>query len=316
LAFILNVLLQMEELQKRSDALLAEQQAWASKQAALSKAEDERRARWLIEEEARQRKQERIDQETTYRRLQQISLMEQAVQSSWSERERLREIEWRRLEDEMNHKREREDYELKRRVEEEALLNLEFQMNQRVTSLQQQKDAESAQSQLRREANLITEQTEASKKLRAERWRIEDEERRIRAQIAREQAEKLHAFNETVRDQRALDQQKTLAALQAEFELAAVERERRLRHLTQDELERADADALQRRQREEILAREERAEQEALIAEERRWRQQQAMQREKVIEEERKRGLVEAEQRAERLRELERNQVPNLDALT
>ena len=36
----------------------------------------------------------------------------------------------------MSHKREREDYELKRRVEEEALLNLEFQMNQRVASLQ------------------------------------------------------------------------------------------------------------------------------------------------------------------------------------
>ncbi len=45
-------------------------------------------------------------------------------------------------EDEMAHKREREDYELKRRVEEEALLNLEFQMNQRVASLQVKMRAE------------------------------------------------------------------------------------------------------------------------------------------------------------------------------
>jgi hypothetical protein len=66
-------------------------------QAALSKAEDERRARWLVEEEARQRKLERIDQETTYRRLQQIGLMEQAVQSAWNERDHLRQTEWRRL---------------------------------------------------------------------------------------------------------------------------------------------------------------------------------------------------------------------------
>ena len=45
------------------------------------------------------------------------------------------------------------------------------------------------------------------------------------------------------------------------------------------------------------------------MAEERRWRQQQAWQREQMIETERVRGAKEAELRAERLRELERNQV-------
>jgi hypothetical protein len=43
----------------------------------------------------------------------------------------------------------------------------------------------------------------------------------------------LRLFNESIRDQRRLDQQRTLQQLRAEFECAAVERERRLRHLTQ-----------------------------------------------------------------------------------
>jgi hypothetical protein len=102
----------------------------------LDQAEEERRARWLLEEDDRRRKQEAVDQETTYRRIQQIGLMEQAVKRAWSEREKTRTAEWHRLEDEMRHKRERDEYELKRRAEEESLLNLEFQMNQRIAELQ------------------------------------------------------------------------------------------------------------------------------------------------------------------------------------
>ena len=86
--------------------------------------------------------------------------MEESVRTSWAEREKIRSAEWQRIEvcfriyskvsnmaislyiiftpsqDDQQVRRDRDQYQLQRRAEEEALLNLEFQMNQRVGTMQ------------------------------------------------------------------------------------------------------------------------------------------------------------------------------------
>lgn len=190
-------------------------------------------------------------------------------------RKEQRAAELKRIEDEEVRKRARDEYELEQRLEEEALLNLEFQMNQKLQEMCAEEEHEEAIAALKAAADAKQKEREvwalkASKEFEAvtalsffwqvslmlqkEQWREEDEERRLKRRLAVEQREKLARFNSELRQQREAHIKSLEAEAAHEKAMARILRERKLRHLAQDELGRQTELELDQRRRDELLA--------------------------------------------------------------
>ncbi len=91
-----------------------------------------------------------MEQEAAVRRLRQINLTEEACRSHMEEQSRLQSIELQRLDDAIARRAKAEEQAVKARLEEEALLNLEFAMNQRIIELQTDKERVAARTVVQR----------------------------------------------------------------------------------------------------------------------------------------------------------------------
>eukprot|EP00501_MAST-03F_sp_TOSAG23-6_P000809 GSMAST32.ASY1.ANO1.839.1 assembled CDS len=149
--------------------------------------------------------------------------------------------------------------------DEEALQNLEFQSDQRIAELQeeamQQQNLHDMRSQIQVQLDVLEKEDKATH----EAWRAEDEERQLRRRIELEKQQQMLQVDQQIEVQRGL-----LAQLQAKRakhseKMAAIERERRLRHSAEDELKIAQMQVQQREKAQKVLLEEEQREQQKLI---------------------------------------------------
>ena len=145
-------------------------------------------------------------------------------------------------------------------------------------------------------------------KLREERWKIEDEERSLRQKEMIERGMEEIKMNEAMSAKRELEAKFILSELEDEKNRMAVERERRLRHVAEDELARSKQRAKERRAQELIISREEEREKRLLAESKSQWQVRNAKIRDQIIAREQRRVALEAEMREKRLQELERVQ--------
>ncbi|KNC48509.1 WD repeat-containing protein 67 [Thecamonas trahens ATCC 50062] len=298
----------IEELAARAAAIEAEEAEWQRQQDELLKAEQVRR-RQAAELEAQSLKQRSLlDAQAKEQRLAQLAVYEASRKKFMETQKRARAAELERLDEELALGRSRLAYEMRQRLEEEALLKLEFTAMQRLQEMEAERERESTSVHLRTEAEARRKQDELQEKMLFEAWRLEDEERKLEQELARSKLSKLASLEEQLRAKAALDEKYQLEQLEKDFALAEVKRERRLRQLAEDEANRIALELDEKRRYEELLSKQDEREVRVLTAEERKWRQAKEDERKRILERERRRQKLEMERRREKLTLLEKAQ--------
>src|SRR6185369_267337 len=118
------------------------------------------------------------------------------------------------------------------------------------------------------------------------RWHIDDEERRLKLELLREAKQKELQSLADYNDRRRLEIQQHLTVLEKETKLQEIDRERRIRQLSEEELLRNE-DYLQNLKRKQELLREyEERQFQSLLAEEKEYAKKKSDDRLRVLEEE------------------------------
>eukprot|EP00742_Colponemidia_sp_Colp-10_P013948 GILJ01015792.1.p1 GENE.GILJ01015792.1~~GILJ01015792.1.p1 ORF type:complete len:1219 (+),score=262.29 GILJ01015792.1:520-3657(+) len=298
----------LNDLHEKAKELAVQEEAFKLQQEQILMAEQQRREKANAEEQARLKERARIDQMARQRRLEQISKMEDSVKASLERQTKLREAELSRLQDELDRRKAVEDYEVSARLEEEALLNLEFQASQRLQELAEIREREDNARHLRMELSAKDREAELKTKLVNESWTTEDEERKLRQQLARQNRERIASLNRDLQERRQAEMQYRLKELEKGTKVSVVERERRLRHTAED-IESSQQEQLEQfKKTEDMLLREEERQLRLLTVEESAKRQKRQEERLAIVEKERRRQALELEKQAERVRELNRLQ--------
>jgi hypothetical protein len=294
----------LEALGERAKGLATEEEQWQASQQILMQAEETRRRSAEEAEQKRLEEERRLDDISRERRLAQIEAMEEAARAAMQNSAHLRSAETKRIDDDMIRIRQKAEYTIKQRMEEEALLNLENQASQRVRSLQITRTEEERGRELRAELKAKEDKMALDDRLLMDRLKVEDEERRLQADIERAKREKLAQMDASMKTQQEINEKFVATAAEREAKLAEVERERRLRHLAEDEGRRKAEEISMIEKMAEVEKKAEIADMEQLILDARSWRQSQAKERMNMIEEERRRYILESEVREKRLEEL------------
>jgi len=297
----------LEALGERSKGLANEEEAWQKQQEALIQAEETRRKTAEESEQKRLEEEKKLNDISRERRLAQIEQMEEAAQKAMQSSQSLRAAESKRIDDEIERVKQRAEYQLKQRQEEEALLNLENQTSNRVRQLQVKRSEEERSRELRSELKSKEDKMILDDKLLFDKLKVEDEERRLAAEIERSKREKLVQIRESIKTQHEVNLKFVEAAGERETKLAEIERERRLRHLAEDEAKRKADEILEIEKQADLEKQQEVVDMEQLVADARSWRQQQERERMGMVEEERRRYILESEVRSKRLEELGRS---------
>lgn len=298
----------MDELAERSAALEAEENAWRIGRTQLLAAEEARRAQMAAEEEKRTRERRKLDASARERRLEQVAKLQETARAALAARRSILAAEAERSADEAARQSALEAETIRNRLEEEALLNLEFQAMQRVEELKAQREAEVEADTLRAEAQSRRRAAELDDRLLGEAWKTEDEERKLMRRVEAEKRERERKIAAEARARRSLESQHLLSTLEREVSLAGVARERRLRHVAEDQIAEAEGSIDERKRQEEIVMREESLAMRRLLLEEAELRRQDAERRMGILLKEKRQQALETEARQKRLAELERSQ--------
>eukprot|EP00941_MAST-03F_sp_MAST-3F-sp1_P000122 g122.t1 len=154
---------------------------------------------------------------------------------------------------------------IERLREEEALQNLEFQSDQRVAELQEEAMQQQSLQDLKTQLKIQLQKMEREDVLKHEEWKREDEERQLRRRVELEKQQKIVQMEKQLEVQRELLSEIEMKRLKHQEKTLAVERERRLRHLAEDELKMAQAAVEEQKKSEELLLLEEQRQQRQLI---------------------------------------------------
>jgi hypothetical protein len=281
---------------------------WQAQQEAAIQAEHLRRHRSQLEEEGRTRERDRIDLLASERRLQQISLLEQTAQTYMEQDEQQRLVELLRREEEFTTRRAREDKDLQRQKQEENLLNLEWQSHQRMRDLQADQARKLLHRNMGQEQQVYAKKQELETAKTREAWKTEDEERRLRLQVESNKAADMERFNQDLQAKRAFQRTVAVDELERQLSLAAIERERRMRALAQDQIVAAESEKKETEHRTRLLAFEEEHIQQLLVNNDREWRERQAQEKVDLVRDEQTRAKAEEKERTARIEEIEHQQ--------
>ena len=298
----------VEELAARAAALEAEEAAWAAQQEELLRAERVRRRQAAEVEAASLKQRALLDAQAKEQRLAQLAVYEASRKKFMETQKARRAADLDRLDEELAAGKARMAYEMRERLEEEALLKLEFSAMQKLEEMEAEREREAAAAALRAEVEARRAQDALREKMLFEAWKLEDEERKLEAVLAKSKRTKLSALEEQLRAKAALEEKYHLELLEKDFALAEVKRERRLRQLAEDETNRIALELDEKRRYEELEGKQEDRERRLLTAEERKWREAREEERKRILERERRRQALEIERRREKLALLEKAQ--------
>jgi len=218
-----------------SEELIEKEKKYRKRQENLLKVENERRQKLLQEENARF--QQKIEEDRLFRnkRIEQLKLLENTITNSLKNQEKLREEELSFLQKELDSRKEVEDYLLESKLEEEALLGLEFTMSQKINDIVNMRNREERQRKLRQELDYKNKQENFSLKLMEERWKNEDLEANLRRELQKQQ--KLSHLNEMEErnDDENIRYNLLLEGFEKDLKLMELDKERKLRQLAEEE---------------------------------------------------------------------------------
>lgn len=221
-------------LTQRTAELAAEEEAWRLERTLLEHAEARRAAEAEAATAIRDREAAILDEEITNARLAGLATMQEAArQALATQRARRATIASRAAADRtrLAHAR---DAIVRRRMADEALMNLELQAVERVRGVNEERDDEEARELGRASADQRKYAASLADELTSENWRIEDEERRVKRMAEMTHAEKVARATTLQRQQAADEAQHLLGQLERDAALMGIARERRVRHAAED----------------------------------------------------------------------------------
>ena len=246
----------LNEVEFRTLALKEEHDKWLVQQEKMIAAEEERRLIGKRSEKQRLAELRAIEETTRQRRLAQVTQMEKSAQEALAKTSKIRELEYLRMQDALDVQREREDYELTSRKEEERIMGMEFETMQRIKQIQVERDAEERARNVRHDFQMKEQSIKLKDKIRTDHWKLQDEERRLRLQLENESQEKLHILNKELAVQAGMEHEYLARLVEKESQILAVEKERRLRQLKEDEKSRLEKEMELSKHEQEVLMKE------------------------------------------------------------
>uniref|UniRef100_A0A0G4HK26 TBC1 domain family member 31 n=1 Tax=Chromera velia CCMP2878 TaxID=1169474 RepID=A0A0G4HK26_9ALVE len=294
----------MERIAEATEQLATQERLFREQQDELSRVEEERRKEMAEEETRMLAEQRAMDEANFQRRLDQIVSIHKSVVGSMEQQRVMRASEAQRSIEEMERRKEKKEYEIAARLREEALLNLEFESIQKLHELLTMRQREESQRHFRQTLDTKARENDAQDELVEQYWRIEDEKRRLKQQLARQGRERILQSEEDANMRREVEAELRMGDVTRHQQLVRVQRERFLRQAAeeQQDLDEEREGMLRRRLDAEMQA--DRRQHELVVEEARRTQERQLNRDRGVYERERNKQQLELEVQADRLRAL------------
>jgi len=296
------------DLRNRISQLEYQERQYRMQQDAILNAEKERKDQAAVEEELRMKDRLHLDEMTRERRVKQLEQVENTIQTSLKTQMEMREAEFQRMNEELERKKKVEEYELQRRKEEETLLNLEFKASERLNELMLLRSREEAARNLRLEIETKEKEQYLNEKLKHDQWVLEDEERRLHAELDRQNKVRELMTQAEIGDKRKVDLKMKVHELEKQLKFNEIEKERKIRHLAEDDILKKEEYMEQFKKKETLLRQEEEMLLDQMIKEEEGKAKLRAEERFSILEKERLRAAEELSKYKEDLQDLERMQ--------
>lgn len=221
---------EIAELRDRVSKLLLRDQQKREQEEAISQFQAQKYAetKQSLEQQILEKLREQ-DERTEY-----LRSLETTLQASIQSQETQRILDKQRITTEYEERRRLSEYEHKARLQEESLKSLEHKATQRLLEMMSIREKEEYQRQLNIEAAQRIKEEEARDKAMLEKWRLEDEERKLRAELLIREKVQQREKQVFEYDRQRLDMQHRLHELEKEVYVVQLEKERRLRQAEQD----------------------------------------------------------------------------------
>ena len=169
------------------------------------------------------------DERTEY-----LKTLEQTLKQALEDQDIQRQNEKVRLHNEYEERQRLSTYQQKTQQQEEAIRNMEHQATQRILEMITIREKEENARQLNLEANQRLKEEEARNKVMMEKLRLEDDERKLRAELLLREKQREKEITVFEHDKRRVEMQHRLYQLEKDVYVMQLERERKMRQ-TQEE---------------------------------------------------------------------------------
>ncbi|KAL4161353.1 hypothetical protein PRNP1_001908 [Phytophthora ramorum] len=222
-----------DQIEEESAKLKAEHEKWMKERKLVLEAEERRRKEAIAAEKERILHLKTLDYETRQRRLQHLSNMETSAHETLEEASKMLQTEYQRLEGTLAMQKERMEFEISSRKQEEDLQRIESETHDRVRGIHKQREMEERLSRLRTEFETRAKQQELQDLLKFESWKREDEEQARKTKIQLRQREEHALLSQERRVRQELENQLVEQQLAKDKELLELETARRARRKEQ-----------------------------------------------------------------------------------
>jgi len=295
----------VKSLQKRTEELQAMEMAWEAEAQRMAEIEEARKSEMEGLERSMKAEMRRWEEKERLERLKQVEAIESAYASALARKKSEWNAELLKLKKEVDEKREMHAKTMKRQGEEEQLRTLEFQAQQRLWALEEERAHASALDRVKREVAAAEGVDAAEERRREAEWQTQDDEAATRR--AHEAARRVRLVAQAQEADATANAKEMLLrkSWEKEAQTALVEKERRLRIVAETEAALSSEMVEAARVRDQTLAQAEMNELEKLAAAEKRQFEEAARVRKETVDSEWAAAAKDAEARAARMRETE-----------
>lgn len=296
----------VKSLQKRTEEIQAMEMAWEAEAQRMAEIEEARKSEMEGLEKGMRAEMRRWEEKERLERLKQVEAIESAYASALARKKSEWNAELLKLKKEVDEKRELHAKTMKCQGEDEQLRTLEFQAQQRLWALEEERAHASALDRVKREVAAAEGVDSAEERRREAEWQTQDDEAATRR--AHEVARRVRLVAQMQEADATANAKEMLLrkSWEKEAQTALVEKERRLRIVAETEAALSSEMVEAARVRDQTLAQAEMNELETLAAAEKRRFEEAARARKETVDSEWAAAAKDAEERAARLRETER----------
>lgn len=222
---------QNKEIERLTQEVQNQETKLKEKKEFLAQAEKDRRELKAYEEDMRLQAQLNLEKDSRERRATQLKTLEATIQNSLEQQELTRTAGIKELQKDMQIKAKIDNHAIQSRLEEEALMNLEFTTAQKLNDIIEARKNEEKS----REARILLGHQEKQNRLReiayAESLQKEEEEQRLRYDILRSQKLIDENLQQETQNLKEITYQKVFEDVQRDTKLQDLERQSRLRRI-------------------------------------------------------------------------------------
>ncbi|KAF4028314.1 Rab-GTPase-TBC domain [Phytophthora infestans] len=229
-----------DQIEQDSAKLKAEHEKWMKERKIVLEAEERRRKEAIAAEKERILHLKTLDYQTRKRRLQHLSNMEKSASESLEEASKMLQTEYQRMESALAMQKERMEFEISSRKQEEDLQRVEVETHDRVRGIHKQREMEERLSRLRTEFETRLKQQELQYLLKFESWKREDEEQTRNARAKLRQREESALLSQEKRVRQELENKLLEQQLAKDREVLELETARRARRKERQEHDTLD----------------------------------------------------------------------------